>query len=95
MEKSNKKDVYVRAINSYGTEMQKVVACEEMSELQKELCKSLRGRKNREAIVEEIADVEIMLEQLKLMYDAIQDVGKVKSQKIARLAIRLGMREED
>jgi hypothetical protein len=88
MEKS-KKGVYERAISTYGPKMQKVVAIEEMSELQKELCKSLRGQSNRDAIVEEIADVEIMLEQLKLMYDCIQDVGKVKAQKIARLAKRL------
>ena len=37
---------------------------EEMSELQKELCKHDRGKDNREAIAEEIADVQIMLEQM-------------------------------
>ena len=52
-----------RALQAWGAEMQSVVAAEELSELQKELCKSVRGENNTDAIAEEIADVQIMLEQ--------------------------------
>ena len=87
----DKKTIYVRAINSYGTGMQKVVAIEELSELQKEICKDLRGHDNRDAITEEIADVEIMLEQLKLIYGCIDEVSVIKHQKLNRLSGRLDM----
>ena len=48
--------------------MQTMVAIEEMSELTKELVKQMRGRDNKDAIAEEMADVEIMMCQLRLMY---------------------------
>lgn len=57
-----------RALDTYGSTLQIVMTFEEMSELQKELCKYLRGRGSFEYIVEEIADVEIMLEQMKLLF---------------------------
>ncbi len=50
-----------RAINKYGEGNQIVVAIEEMSELQKELCKTLRGEDNYPHVVEELADVYIIL----------------------------------
>lgn len=40
---------------------------EEMAELQKEICKAWRGKDNEVEIAEEVADVEIMLEQIKLI----------------------------
>lgn len=52
----------------YGKESQSIVAIEELSELQKELCKMLRGIGNPEHLAEEIADVEIMLCQIKELY---------------------------
>lgn len=58
-----------RALRAWGAEMQSVVAAEELSELQKELCKSVRGENNTDAIAEEIADVQIMLEQMMLLHD--------------------------
>lgn len=39
-----------------------------MAELQKEICKDMRGKPNQEAITEEVADVLIMLEQVQMMY---------------------------
>ena len=46
------------ALAKWGPVKQTIMAFEEMSELQKELCKAARGKDNREAIAEEIADVE-------------------------------------
>lgn len=61
-------EVLQRALDTYGSTLQIVVMMEEMSELQKELCKYLRGRGSFEHIAEEIADVEIMLEQMKMLF---------------------------
>ena len=51
---------------------QVVVAIEELSELQKELCKVLRDKPNKENIIEEMADCIIMLNQMQL-YFSISD----------------------
>ena len=73
-------EIYNRIIEKYGKEAQTIVAIEELSELQKALCKYLRGQDNFENIVEEIADVKIMLEQLELIFDCdllvIQEMAK-------------------
>jgi NTP pyrophosphatase (non-canonical NTP hydrolase) len=61
------KELYKKLIQTYG-QTQMIVAIEELSELQKELTKSLRGKNNKESIIEEMADVYIMLEQMKLYY---------------------------
>lgn len=80
------------AISHYGVNVQKVTAMEEMAELTKELSKSIRyGDINNEHITEEIADVEIMLEQLKMIYHNSADVEAEKQRKIKRLAERLMM----
>ena len=80
------------AIDTYGAEMQKMVAIEEMAELTKELVKSIRySDYNSAEIAEEIADVEIMLEQLKMIYQNSADVEAEKQRKIERLAERLMM----
>ena len=78
-----------KAIGTYGKELQTIVAIEEMSELTKELCKQLRGRDNLEAIAEEIADVQIMLEQLQIMFDCAGKVKTYEAAKIERLRERL------
>ena len=54
-------EVLQRTLDTYGSAQQIAMVFEEMSELQKELCKYLRGRGSFEHIAEEIADVEIML----------------------------------
>lgn len=56
-------------IDHHGSQMEVDVAIEEMSELTKELIKNRRGRQNIRQIAEEIAHVEIMLQQLKMVFD--------------------------
>lgn len=73
-------------------EAQTLMVMEEMSELQKELCKHARGADNRENIAEEIADVLIMLDQMMLLYSCKESVERYRDEKIKRLAERL--REE-
>lgn len=85
----NETEVLQRALDTYGSSMQIVVMMEEMSELQKELCKNLRGRGSIEHIAEEIADVEIMLEQMKMLFLCADDVRDVRRRKVERLKERL------
>ena len=78
-----------RAIAKYGKDAQMKMVLEEMSELQKEICKLWRGKDNRDAIAEEVADVEIMLDQLKLMLDIPYQVEQHRQNKLQRLQERL------
>lgn len=79
-----------KAIKHFGKEHQCMVAVEELSELQKEISKFVRGRNNREAITEEIADVYIVIEQIRIMADIdIEDIGEVIAEKIDRLKRRM------
>lgn len=87
------RQVLSRAIEQYGRDAQEKMVLEEMSELQKEICKNWRGKDNRREIAEEIADVEIMLDQLKLMFDVEHLVDTVKKEKVERLRRRLEGKE--
>lgn len=85
--------IYERALAHYGGEMQTMVCVEEMSELMKELSKHARGEDNVKAIAEEIGDVEIMLEQMKLLHGCGYLVEVCKDEKLDRLARRMEMEE--
>ena len=81
--------LYEEAIDVFGKDMQMVVAIEELSELQKELTKALRDKARVSFIIEEMADVYIILEQLFLIFDIKEDqiVEKLKekTERLARL----------
>lgn len=85
----NRLELYNKLISKYG-DKQVVVAIEELSELQKELCKHLRGKLDGCNLVEEIADVQIMLEQMILLFDIDQStIDYVINQKLKRTEERL------
>ena len=88
-EYSDELKVLQRALDTYGSLPQIVMVFEEMSELQKELCKYLRGKYSPANIAEEIADVEIMLEQMKMLFCCADDVRDGRRRKVARLKKRL------
>lgn len=76
-------EVLQRALDTYGSALQIVVMMEEMSKLQKELCKYLRGKYSPANIAEEIADVEIMLEQMKMLFCCADDVHDLPAADVA------------
>jgi len=101
--------VYKRAIEAWGIGPQLLMVVEEMAELAKAILKLARSHEGKEAqaimsVMEEAADVEIMLEQLRLILlhvsgterpmraDLQLDMGvdSIKAQKLERLAVRLG-----
>ncbi len=61
--------IYDKMLKKYGAECQVLIAVEECSELQKAILKFLRGKCNSIEISEEMADVDIMLEQLKVVFN--------------------------
>lgn len=79
-----------KAVKRFGAISQTIVAIEELSELQKELTKELRLIGNIDHLAEEVADVEIMLDQLRIIYpDLDRRVEEWRSKKIDRLESRL------
>jgi len=87
-----KNDIYIEAINVFGKEKQMNMAIEEMAELIKEISKVIRYdsiEKPNSNIVEEIADVEIMLEQVKDIMSCHAAVYSMKMKKLNRLSERL------
>ena len=87
-----RRKVYEAAIATNGIERQVIVSIEEMAELTKELAKSFRpGGTSTEKLVDEIVDVAIMLEQLRLIFDVDMQVLEHRDVKVRRLADRIGM----
>lgn len=85
-------DVIRKAIDTYGNDAQLWMVIEEMSELSKEICKFKRGKDNFLEIADEMADVYIMLEQLKRLCAVPQDLIQQRIDfKFDRLRKRLGM----
>lgn len=97
------KEVLQKAINTYGVENQMIKTVEELSELSQALCKSLvrlnytkektsleDDLKSVDNIFKEMADVEIMLEQCKIMFQCDKEVNRWKQKKIERFERRMG-----
>lgn len=83
-------DIYRRAVSYFGATKQKLKAIEEMAELIVELVKDLLGDGNPAKVIEELADVENMTVQLRIIYD--EDGSMVdywKQAKMNRLAHRM------
>lgn len=77
------------ALDKWGAEHQTLMVFEEMAELQKELCKHSRGADNVLSIAEEIADVQIVLAQMMILFDCAEAVNNWKAVKLSRLKERI------
>lgn len=83
-------NTYERALKTWGKEPQMLQVIEEMSELTKEILKNVnRHKDNINELIEEAADVEIMLEQLKYCYNIRKEVEDYKAQKLLKINKRL------
>lgn len=69
MEVNINKEIVSRSLNTYGNGIQLVVCMEELSELSQTISKEIRGKDNRNNIIEEMADVIICLEILKQVFE--------------------------
>ena len=83
---------FCAALYHYGGQAQITMVFEEMAELQDVLCKFLRGRVDGDTcanIAEEIADVGIMLDQMRLLFNVEARSRDIRVEKVARLAERM------
>ena len=71
MEYKMDEQILQSAIDTYGSRSQHDMLLEEISELQKEICKYYRNVNNEPQIMEEMADVLIMIEQVRMMQKVI------------------------
>jgi NTP pyrophosphatase (non-canonical NTP hydrolase) len=76
--------ICLRAIDHFGIRHQKKKLIEEMGELQTEICREQDARTNIEKVREELADVIIMCQQMRLIYGAA-DVDRWIEKKTAYL----------
>lgn len=73
-----------RAITTYGAPAQMDMAVEEMAELTKALCKIKRAQAGCEVtaaignVIEEMADVQIMLDQLRIIFHRSTEEAKLE-----------------
>ena len=84
----NEKSLYDKAIKKWGVDSQVHMAYEEMGELLSVLNKLLRKRVTVDDVITEIADVQIMTEQLALIFGQ-EKVETEKERKLKRLEERL------
>ncbi len=82
------KKIMDKAVQKWGKSAQILTLLEEMSELQKELLKNInRNKDNLDAVIDETADVEIMLAQMKYIYqidNAVRERIPLKLEKVKR-----------
>lgn len=88
MEETKREGICREAVGIFGYESQERMAIEEMSELMDALMKRRRGRVTDEEVITEIADVTIMMEQLRWAYGR-KEVDREIERKIERLRQRI------
>lgn len=83
--------IFLDALRVFGSQNQITVALEEMSEFQKEFCKYMRNDTSFSYanIAEEMADVEIMLDQMKILFQRDSAVKEQRQYKVKRLRERI------
>lgn len=92
MKKTDRRKIYSDAWTKWGFELQMITFMEEASELIKAVSKYARGWKKstrcERYLIEEIADVEIMIEQLEMQHNWCnwrQRIDTAKHDKLLRL----------
>ena len=95
-------DVCSQAVEQFGVELQSLVICEELAELIQAVSKFRRNKNiaNVNNLLEEVADVEICIAQIKVILQkelplhsvahSEKIIENIKSSKINRLKNRLG-----
>lgn len=77
-------------LNSKSSTENKAIIIEELSELQKEITKDIRKKLNKEHLLEEMADVVIVLHMAKEIYNISEsELDKVINKKMERNLSRL------
>lgn len=87
LNKRKRQKLYKKALDLWGEDLQLMMVIEEMAELTKAISKCRRKKVHAKILLlEEIADVEIMLEQLRVMVDFDEEIDEIKVKKLMRLS---------
>lgn len=78
-------EIYQEAINTFGKQHQITKAIEELGELHIALARFLNGNADLDNIAEELADVDIVCEQLCMIFKNRAQFLKIKQEKVAKL----------
>lgn len=81
-------EIYRKASDTWGQVAQLIVAIEELAELQQAITKVIRTGEVSDNLSEEIADVEIMIAQIKFIFPDLT-VEEWKVRKMERLEKKL------
>ncbi|MGQ4893507.1 MAG: hypothetical protein ACP6IQ_02655 [Candidatus Njordarchaeia archaeon] len=84
----NERKLYASALLKWGLDSQFGVLQEEAAELIVAISHYLRQRIDEEKLLEELVDIEIMLEQIKMCFDE-DKIKEIKDEKLKRLEKRL------
>lgn len=87
-----KRQICISIIEHYGAEKQSLKSCEELGELIRSISRLVfnHSKENLDNLKEEIADVLIMVEQLKYLYGIIDsDIDSIITQKLNRTLKRI------
>jgi len=86
---TNDAEIYRQALNQWGARAQLLMFVEESSELNHAICAYLRHRDGAlKGVIEEMADCQIILDQLKIVFDGC-GFEAAKKDKLRRLEERL------
>ena len=93
-----KKNIHELAVKHFGYQTQEDMFIEELAECIHATMKVKRIRKDAKLIpvehiihlAEEIADVEIMIEQMKILHELHEKVDTIKKEKLKKLAESIG-----
>lgn len=64
----HRKEIYLMALNKFGSNAQLIKATGELSELLVEVAKYANGKGNITNLIDEIADAKIMIEQIEFIF---------------------------
>ena len=81
----NKLEIYQNAVALYGEKAQFNSFTEELLELLLSMQHFIKGKTSREHVIEEMVDVSIMLEQMKIILGASKEWSHVESEKLQKL----------
>lgn len=77
------------ALSRFGEEAQRTMLVEEVGELLTAIAQNKRGRVPESAVAEEIADVQIMLWQMEMIYCNGVRLDEIIDRKVKRLSERI------
>lgn len=80
---------YTDALNCWGDELQKSLFHEEIGEVLTAISHEKRGRCGKDAVLEELVDLQIMLNQMVILYGTDQESQDIFDVKIYRLIDRI------